>query len=63
MSTTARNKILLRGEETAGAVSIVENTMPARAPGPPLHSHGFDEAFYVLDGELTVQLDDELTSA
>jgi quercetin dioxygenase-like cupin family protein len=63
MSTTARNKVLLRGEETAGAVSIVENTMPAGAPGPPLHSHAFDEAFYVLDGELTIQLDNEVATA
>ena len=31
--------------------------------GPPLHRHDFDEAFYVLDGELTFQLDDELWSA
>jgi quercetin dioxygenase-like cupin family protein len=63
MPTTARNSVLLRGEETAGAVSIVENTMPAGAPGPALHSHAFDEAFYVLDGELTVQLDDDVTTA
>jgi quercetin dioxygenase-like cupin family protein len=62
MPTTARNKVLLHGEETAGAVSIVENRMPAGAPGPPLHSHAFDEAFYVLDRELTVQLDDQLTT-
>jgi quercetin dioxygenase-like cupin family protein len=63
MPTTARNKVLLRAEETGGGVSIVENTMPAGAPGPPLHSHAFDEAFYVLDGELTVQLDDQVTTA
>jgi quercetin dioxygenase-like cupin family protein len=63
MPTTPRNKVLLRGEESAGAVAIVENTMPAGAPGPPLHSHAFDEAFYVLDGELTFQLDDQVTAA
>jgi quercetin dioxygenase-like cupin family protein len=63
MPTTTRNKVLLRSEESAGAVAIVENTMPAGAPGPPLHSHAFDEAFYVLDGELTVQLDGEVTTA
>ena len=36
--------------------------MPSRngATGPPLHSHDFDEAFYVLDGELTFQVDQEL---
>jgi quercetin dioxygenase-like cupin family protein len=35
---------------------MVESTMPAGAPGPPLHSHDFDEAFYILDGELIFQL-------
>jgi quercetin dioxygenase-like cupin family protein len=55
MPTTTRNKVLLRGEESDGAVSIVESTMPAGAPGPPLNSHAFDEAFSVLDGELTFQ--------
>jgi quercetin dioxygenase-like cupin family protein len=36
--------------------------MPAGAGGPPLHTHDFDEAFYVLDGELTFQLDGELVT-
>jgi quercetin dioxygenase-like cupin family protein len=63
MPASARNRVLLRGEESGGAVAIVENTMPAGAPGPPLHSHAFDEAFYVLDGELTVQVDDQVTTA
>jgi quercetin dioxygenase-like cupin family protein len=60
---TPRNKVLLRGEESGGALAIVESTMPAGTPGPPLHSHAFDEAFYVLEGELTFQLDDQLTAA
>jgi quercetin dioxygenase-like cupin family protein len=37
--------------------------MPAGAPGPPLHLHDFDETFYVLEGELTFQLRDELITA
>lgn len=52
--------ILLRGEQTDGATAMIESTMPPRAPGPPLHKHDFHEAFYVLDGELTIQVDDEL---
>jgi quercetin dioxygenase-like cupin family protein len=63
MPPIAGNKILLRGEESGGAVSIAENTMPAGAAGPPLHSHAFDEAFYVLDGELTFQVRDQLITA
>jgi quercetin dioxygenase-like cupin family protein len=56
MSTPIRNEVLLRAEQSDSAVSVVESTMSAGAPGPPLHSHDFDEAFYVLDGELTFQL-------
>ena len=63
MRETVRNNVLLRGEESDNAVSIVESTMPAGAPGPPLHSHAFDEAFYVLDGELTFRLCDRRTTA
>ena len=54
--------VLLRGEQSAGAVALVQNTVPAGWAGPPLHHHDFDEAFYVLDGTLTFQLDDELVS-
>ena len=31
-------------------------------PGPPLHHHDFDEAFYVLEGELTFQVGDEIVT-
>jgi quercetin dioxygenase-like cupin family protein len=53
-------RVLLRGEQSEGRISVSESTMPAGAPGPPLHTHDFDEAFYVLKGELTVQLKEEL---
>ena len=55
--------VLLRTEESNDRVGIVEVTVPAGWPGPPLHHHAFDEAFYVLDGELTFQLGDELATA
>jgi mannose-6-phosphate isomerase-like protein (cupin superfamily) len=41
----------------------MENSVPGRWAGPPLHRHDFDEAFYVLEGELTFQLDDQLSTA
>ncbi len=63
MSAPVRNKVLLRGEQSNGAVAVVESTMPAGSPGPPLHLHAFDEAFYVLDGELTFQLEDRKSIA
>jgi quercetin dioxygenase-like cupin family protein len=53
-------KVLVRGEENGGRVGIVESVMPPGAAGPPLHRHDFDEAFYVLEGELTFLLDDEV---
>jgi mannose-6-phosphate isomerase-like protein (cupin superfamily) len=55
--------VLLRSEESDGVVSIIDNTVPANWPGPFLHKHDFDEAFYVLEGELTFQLGEEFRSA
>ena len=50
--------VLLRSEESDGVVSVVDNTVPANWPGPYLHRHDFDEAFYVLEGELVFQVED-----
>jgi quercetin dioxygenase-like cupin family protein len=55
--------VLLRSEQTGGMTSVIENVLPPRFGGPPLHMHDFDEAFYVLAGELTFQLDDERLTA
>ena len=52
--------VLLRSEETAGVVSMIELSSDAGFAGPPLHRHDFDEAFYVLEGELTFQLGNEV---
>ena len=52
--------VLVRGEESSGRLGIVESVMPPGAPGPPLHTHEFDEAFYVLDGAITFHLGGEL---
>ena len=46
-------KVLLRCEESGGHIAIVELSGGGR---PPLHQHDFDEAFYLLEGELTFQL-------
>jgi mannose-6-phosphate isomerase-like protein (cupin superfamily) len=55
--------VLLRSEDSAGAVSMIEVRVPAGWEGPPLHHHEFDEGFYVLEGELTFQLGDRLVTA
>jgi mannose-6-phosphate isomerase-like protein (cupin superfamily) len=52
--------VLVRSEQSTGRVGIVESVMPPGAAGPPLHTHHFDEAFYVLEGVLTFHLDGEL---
>src|SRR3954463_12259789 len=52
-------KVLLRSEQSGGHVSVMENIVSAGSPGPPLHMHDFDEAFYMLDGELVFQIDGE----
>jgi quercetin dioxygenase-like cupin family protein len=53
-------KVLVRGGDSAGRVAVMDNMSSAGFAGPPLHHHAFDEAFYVLEGELTFQLGDEL---
>jgi quercetin dioxygenase-like cupin family protein len=53
-------KVIVRSEQSAGRVGIVESVMPTGAAGPPLHTHDFDEAFYVIEGELTFHLGGEL---
>ena len=55
--------ILLRSEQINGALSAIALTVPAGWSGPPLHHHAFDEAFYVLEGQLTFQFGDELVTA
>jgi quercetin dioxygenase-like cupin family protein len=53
--------VLLRGEEAGGQVSVTEITVPPHA-GPPLHTHDFDEAFYMLEGELIFQVEEALAT-
>ncbi len=50
-------RVLLRSEQSGGQLAVVELGGGGR---PPLHHHDFDETFYVLEGELTFQLRDEI---
>jgi quercetin dioxygenase-like cupin family protein len=56
-----RSNVLLRSEETGGHMSVTEIEVPPGA-GPPLHTHDFDEAFYMLEGELVFQVEDTLVT-
>ena len=55
-------KILLRGEDSENSVALLEDAVPPGWGGPPLHHHGWDEAFYVLAGELTFQLEGQVVT-
>jgi quercetin dioxygenase-like cupin family protein len=54
--------VLLRGEKTDGRVSVTDIVVPPHTAGPPLHTHDFDEAFYVLEGELLFQVVDTVVT-
>lgn len=43
-------------------LAVVE-TRPEPGVGPSLHRHDFEETFYVLDGELTFKLGDDVLRA
>jgi quercetin dioxygenase-like cupin family protein len=57
-----RTDVLLRSEQSGGQLSMTEIVVPAQNAGPPLHTHDFDEAFYMLEGELIFQVEDELST-
>ncbi len=52
------------GETTHGAYAIVEHTLAPGSLAAPLHRHTHeDELSYVLEGELTAQLGDQIVVA
>ena len=52
-----RMVVKVRDEDTIGSYSIHDNIIPAGALGPRPHLHRYhEEAFYVLEGELTVRV-------
>jgi quercetin dioxygenase-like cupin family protein len=54
-------KIRLRSHDSGGELSLVETAMAAGTAGPPLHLHPtHGEGFYVLAGELTFQVGDDI---
>lgn len=60
---TPQVDILLDTEKSNDVIGIVELRVPPGWDGPPLHHHDFDEAFYILDGELTFQLGQQVRAA
>lgn len=41
-------------------MSVTDIVVSSRNAGPPLHTHDFDEVYYMLEGELTFQVEDAL---
>jgi quercetin dioxygenase-like cupin family protein len=55
--------VKLAGEDTRNAVAVLQFTVP-KLSGPPLHRHSReDEWFYVIDGELTFEVDGQRFTA
>jgi quercetin dioxygenase-like cupin family protein len=53
----------LRGEQTDGALTVLENLV-APGEGPPLHTHrNEDESWYVLEGHLRFKLGADIADA
>jgi quercetin dioxygenase-like cupin family protein len=56
-------RFLATGHETGGRYAMWEATVPPGS-GPPLHVHSREEeAFYVLEGQITFQLNEETIQA
>jgi mannose-6-phosphate isomerase-like protein (cupin superfamily) len=56
------SEILIKAtsDETAGSLFLSETTIAPGFPGPPLHVHDrLHDAFYVLEGTLTMRVGDE----
>ena len=55
--------VVATAEQTGGAFSLMEERLPRGAEPPPHVHRREDEAFFVLDGALTVRVGDQTFSA
>jgi mannose-6-phosphate isomerase-like protein (cupin superfamily) len=61
LAGSARTPLLLKAtaEQARGAYALMEVNMPPGVPGPAPHVHlTHEEAMYVVEGELVIQLED-----
>jgi mannose-6-phosphate isomerase-like protein (cupin superfamily) len=49
--------VMVSSQETGGAYSLMDMLIPSMGEGPPPHRHGYEELYFILDGqiELTVR--------
>ena len=55
-------RFLCDSRETGGAWSLFEEQVP-HGMGPPPHKHDWDEAYYILDGEIDFEIDGQLVKS
>lgn len=55
-------RFLCDARETGGAWSLFEEEVPI-GMGPPRHRHDWDEAYYVLDGEIEFEIDGQVVKS
>ncbi len=59
---TSKLLVKLSSRATANALSVTEYELSPNFPGPPPHKHRvFEHAWYVLAGDLTVQIGEEIS--
>jgi mannose-6-phosphate isomerase-like protein (cupin superfamily) len=58
------HRYIALGEQTGGAFGLVETTVLPSPSGPPPHIHrNEDEAFYIVEGNLSLQIEQEVVEA
>lgn len=55
-------EVMVSGEETDGKQTVMRMTAPAGTGAPP-HTHPGEETLYVLDGEISVHIGDDVVAA
>jgi quercetin dioxygenase-like cupin family protein len=55
-------RMLCEARETGGSWSLFEEEVPL-GMGPPPHRHDWDEAYYILDGEIDFVIDGDMVKS
>lgn len=56
-------RIIISGDDTGGAYAVIDMLVPPGG-GPPPHAHaGFQEAFYIMEGEIEVRTETQKYTA
>ena len=57
-------RLIVTGDDTAGAFAVAEQPLPPRALAGPLHRHANEEGFiYVVSGRIGAQVDGDIVRA